>query len=156
MIWLTTGEWDFQSFLIRQVRCRGVHQLLQRWNSAGLSGQMMRPCFQPENLPVLSCLLLSTFSVWVLKGGQGAAVVECWHAHAVERKGFNEVENSAFLALSKYPTIRHREKLKPFIHLLPFKCLKFKVCVCKTAFFVRFEQRWAQSCPTPAALSLPF
>lgn len=95
-------------------------------------------------------LFFRTFSVQVLKGGQGATVAESWHALAVERHGVKEVEFSALLALLLYPTIRHREGLKPFMHLLPFEPLKFKVCICKIAFFVRFEQHWAQICPTPA------
>lgn len=100
----------------------------------------MRPFFQPENLPVLSLLFLRTLSVQVLKGGQGAAAVESWHALTVARQGADEVKNSAFLALLTYTTVRHWEELKPFMHLLPCRCLKFKVCICKIAFFVRSEQ----------------
>lgn len=67
------------------------------------------------------------------------------------KMGVSKAENSAFLALLMYLTIWHREEIKPLTYLLPFRCLNFKVCVCKIAFFVRFVQCWAQRCSHSAS-----
>lgn len=49
--------------------------------------------------------------------------------------GVSKAENSAFLDLLMYPTIRHREEIKPLMLLLPFKCLNFKVCFLQNCLF---------------------
>lgn len=138
-------------FLIRRARGRGDHQLLQMCNSTSLSGHMLRWMLSTKKQFSSEPSTLEHFFHTGLKGRPRCHYgweLTCTYCR---KMGVSKPENSAFLALLMNPSTRHRAEIKLFMCLLPFKCLNFKACICKIAFFVTFDQCWVQSCPTSAA-----